>query len=122
MSDHHRTQSSAFPRSLVAMLALVALLFPQIVCADPLLFLFKDDTSKTPQEHEAIRGTAMRPAVLDLTKNGNLVVKCGSINMVLAYSQPEEPLKQLEPVRRTVAMNREAQIFGGISISVNFTF
>jgi len=122
MSAFHRTQCGAFPKRLIAMLALIAFLVPQAVCAEPLLFFFKNDTSKNAHWHDAIHQTAKQSAVLSLNKNGDLVVRCGSINVALAYSQPEDSLKQPEPVRHAVAMNQGPPPISGMSISLNFTF
>jgi len=59
-----------------------------------------------------------------LNKNGDLEVKCGSMNVVVAYNQAEDPLKQPEPIRRAVAKNQDQNTppISGISISLNFAF
>jgi hypothetical protein len=122
MLASHRTQCGAFSRSLVVILTLIAFLVPRAVYAEQLLFLFKNDTGRTTQWHNAVHRNAKQSAVFRLNKNGDLVVKCGSINLALAYNQTEDSLKQPEPVRHSVAMNQGPPPVSGISVSLNFTF
>lgn len=96
---------------------------PQAVCAEPMLFLFKNGVNKTAEQPDAVHQN-IRQTVIGLNKNGDLMVKCGSVNVVLAYSSAQDPLKQPEPVRRAAAMNMDqaAPPISGMSISLNFAF
>jgi hypothetical protein len=103
-------------------LALVALLIPQAVLAESLLLFFKQDAIKNVSWHETIQQNAKQPATVSLNQNGDLMVKYGSMNVVLAYSPPEEPYKPQEPIRVAMAMSQDAPPISGISIRVNFAF
>jgi len=125
MSTSHRKQYGVFLKSIAVTLAFVAYFVPQSVFAEPLLFLFKNDPQKTTLLPDAIhQKTKHGTTTVGLNKNGDLEVKCGSMNVVVAYNQAEDPLKQPEPVRRAVAMNQDqnAPPISGISISLNFAF
>jgi len=123
MSTSHQAQCSGFLRSSVILFALMVVLIPQTVCAEPMLFLFKNGVNKTTEQPDAVHQNA-RQMVIGLNKNGDLMVKCGSVNVVLAYSSAVDPLKQPEPVRRAAAMNMDqgAPPISGMSISLNFAF
>ena len=122
MLPFYKTQISSILRSLVIAVALVALLVPQIVHADSLMMLYKEDSGNSSLLRETIRQNTKRPAVVSLNENGDLVVRYGSVNMVLAYNPPEERYKQQETANLTMAMNQDPPSISGISIKVNFTF
>jgi len=123
MSTSHQTQRSVFWRSFVILFALIVSIVPQTVRAEPVLFLYKNGANKTIEQPDAIHQNA-KQTVISLNKNGDLMVKYGSVNVILAYSSAEDPLKQPEPVRRAAAMNMNqvAPPISGMSISLNFAF
>jgi len=122
MSASHGILRGAFFRNFAASLVLVALFVPQAVRAESLLLLITEDTSKTISWHETIHQNAKQPATVSLNQNGDLMVKYGSMNVVLAYNPPEEPYKPQEPIRIAMAMSQDAPPISGISIRVNFAF
>jgi len=124
MSTSRQKRCGIFLQSLAATLAFVAYFIPQPVLADPLLFLYQNDPTKATQLPKTIHQKTKHGTTVGLNKNGDLEVKCGPMNVVLAYNQAEDPLKQPEPVRRAVAMNQDqnAPPISGISISLNFAF
>lgn len=122
MSASHVPQGGAFLTTLFVLFALAVLLAPRTVRAEPLLLLYKADSSNITTWHETIRPYAKQPTLLSLNGNGDLVVKCGAINVVMAYNAPEELHKQQEPVRLAMATNQEAPAPGGISVRFNISF
>ena len=122
MLTSHGTQCGVFLGSLVAFFVFLSLLTPRPAFAEQTLFLYKDDSPKTIRWHETIHRNSKQAAVVSLNKNGDLMVKYGAVNVVLAYSAPEEPYNKKEVTRLAMAMGQEAPPISGISISVNFTF
>jgi hypothetical protein len=122
MLTSHGTQCGVFFGTFVALYVFLSLLVPRPVFAEQALFLYKDDSPKTTRWHETIRRNSEQAAVVSLNKNGDLMVKYGTVNVVLAYSAPEEPYTKKEVTRLAMAMGQEAPPVSGISISVNFTF
>jgi hypothetical protein len=122
MLTSHGTECGVFFGTLVALYVFLSLLVPRPAFAEQTLLLFKDDSPKTTRWHETIRRNSEQAAVVSLNKNGDLMVKYGSVNVVLAYSAPEEPYTKKEVTRLAMAMGQEAPPVSGISISVNFTF
>ena len=106
----------------MACFVFLSLLTPRPAFAEQTLFLYKDDSPKTIRWHETIHRNSKQAAVVSLNKNGDLMVKYGAVNVVLAYSAPEEPYNKKEVTRLAMAMGQEAPPISGISISVNFTF
>jgi hypothetical protein len=122
MSAYHGTHFGVFLVTLVVLLALAALLAPRTVRAESLLLLFKGNSMQTMPWQETIRQHAKQPAIVGLNAHGDLNVKCGSMNVVMAYSPPEELHKQQEPVRYAMAVNQAAPSISGVSVRMNFSF
>lgn len=123
MSASHGLHCSVVLSCLVVLLTLVALLAPRTVCAESLLVLYKEDTTTAIRWHETVRPyAAKQPATVRLNQNGDLMVTYGSVNMVVAYSPPEEPYRQQTAVQLAMVSNQEAPPISGLSIRVNFSF
>ena len=122
MSASRGSHNGTFLKSLVALFILVSLIVPQAVCAESLLILFKEGSGKTIPLNENIRKNIKQPATVGLNDNGDLVVRYGSMNVVLAYNPPEEPYKQQQPIHLAMALNQDTPTISGVSIRVNFTF
>ncbi|NVN89956.1 MAG: hypothetical protein HXX11_05065 [Desulfuromonadales bacterium] len=122
MSITRGTRGGAFLRRSAVVSTFFAFLVPQAVRAEPLLYLFKEDSGKTTQRNENNRRTVRQSSVLSLNENGELVAKYGSVKLVVGYCPPEEPHKQQEPARLAMAMAQGTQQVSGISIKINFAF
>jgi len=108
--------------SLVALFVLAALIIPQAVCAESLLFLFKADSANTIPVAKSINKSSNQPVTVGLNDNGDLMVRYGSMNMVLAYNPPEEPYKQQQPIHLAMAASQDIPSISGVSIKLSFNF
>ncbi|QOX79093.1 hypothetical protein FY034_09185 [Trichlorobacter lovleyi] len=107
---------------LVAAVALIAVLIPQTVCAEPLLVFFKDDTGSAISWQQTPQNRQKTAATVSLNQSGDLVVKYGSVQMVFAYCPPEDPHTQQDVPRVNMASSQEVPPINGLSVKLHFVF
>ena len=122
MAACHRLLCIITFQRLVAVITLITLVFPQTVCAEPLLIFLKNDAKGVISWQQPPKNKQKTATTLRLNENGDLAVQYGSVQMVFAYCPPEDPHTQQEVPRVNMASSLEVPPINGLSVKLYFVF
>lgn len=117
MSGSERRSFGSLLKQFTPIIALLILLAPSVVIADPFLMLHNEGNVPI---HEAERPSIRKALSIGLNENGDLVIRHSDVSLIMAYNPPNDIVTPQERIRN--AQRQDNPAINGISLKISLLF